>query len=231
MAAAERLGPALNLAFLAPLTRRIRLGTGVLLGSQRNPVHSAKLAASIDHLSGGRLDLGLGVGWVREEFDALGVPFQERGPRSDECIALMRALWEQDPSRYTGRLFSLPPSRHFPKPLQRPLPLHIGGHSDAALRRAARSGNGWYGFDLAPEIFSERVRKLHEELAAAGRTRGELRLSICPFRQRVDADLLARYRDAGADQVILSAMDVHPEAPTRQLDDYADALLPAARSL
>ena len=225
------IDPLATLAFLAALTGRIRLGTGVLLASQRNPVHVAKFAASIDYLSGGRLDLGVGVGWVREEFEALGVPFRERGRRTDECIAVLRALFERDPSQYQGTVFPLPASRHFPKPLQMPLPLHVGGNSDAALRRAARAGDGWYGFDLAPEHFAERVQKLDEALAAAGRRRDQLRISVCPFRQDVDADLLGRYREAGADQVILPAMEVDPQAPTRQIDDYAAHLLPVAQRL
>ena len=102
--------PFAALAFLASATDRIRLGTGVALTPQRNPVQTAKLAATIDHLSGGRLDLGLGLGWIRKEFAALDVPFAARGPRTDSYLQVMRALWEDDPSESDTPYYQLPPS-------------------------------------------------------------------------------------------------------------------------
>src|SRR5262245_38177142 len=223
--------PFAALAYLACATERIRLGTGIAIAPQRNPVQTAKLAATVDHLSGGRLDLGLGLGWVRQEFEALQVPFESRGPRTDSYLRVMRALWESDPSACETPHYRLPSSRHWPKPLQRPLPVHIGGNTDGALRRAARSGNGWYAFNLSPERLAEHVSRLDVELSRAGRTRKDLRISVCGYREPVDREVMRRYREAGADQLVLFALDVRPENRIERLDTYAETFLEPARAL
>lgn len=223
--------PFAALAFLACATRRIRLGTGIAIAPQRNPVQTAKLAATVDHLSGGRLDLGLGLGWVREEFEALEVPFASRGPRTDSYLRVMRALWEEDPSACETPHYRLPPCRHWPKPLQRPLPVHIGGNSDGALRRSARYGDGWYAFNLSPERLAEHLSRLDGELSRVGRARKDLRVSVCGYRQPVDREAMLRYREAGADQLVLFALDVRPENRKERLDAYAETFLEPARAL
>ena len=177
------LDPFAMLAYLACATERIRLGTGVALAPQRNPVQTAKLAASIDYLSGGRLDLGLGLGWVREEFAALDATFEGRGARANSYLAVMRALWEDDPSVCETPHYQLPASRCWPKPVQSPLPVHIGGNSDGALSRAARFGNGWYGFNLDPDGIRERLQTLDARLEREGRSRKELCISVCGYRR------------------------------------------------
>ena len=225
------LDPFAALAFLACATERIRLGTGVALTPQRNPVQTAKLAATIDHLSGGRLDLGLGLGWIHQEFAALDVPFAARGPRTDSYLQVMRALWEDDPSECETPHYHLPLSRQWPKPIQRPLPVHIGGKSDGALRRAARYGNGWYAFGLAPNDFTERMNVLGTELAGAGRSREDFQVSVCGYGHRVDRDVMRKYRDAGADQLILGALDVGPTNREKRLDEYVESFLEPARAL
>jgi probable F420-dependent oxidoreductase len=223
--------PFAALAYLACATERIRLGTGIAIAPQRNPVQTAKLAATVDHLSDGRLDLGLGLGWVREEFAALDVPYGARGPRTDSYLRVMRALWEEDPSACDTPHYRLPPSRHWPKPVQRPLPVHVGGNGDRALRRAARSGDGWYGFNLGPEELHERLAHLHTELDRAGRTRQEIRVSVCGYLRPVDREAMLRYAEAGADQLILFAMDVQPTNREERLDAYAETFLAPARAL
>ena len=131
--------PFAAMSFLAAVTTNVRLGTGVLLVPQRNPVYTAKSVTTIDWLSNGRVDLGIGVGWLAEEFAALGVPFDRRGERCDEYLAVMRSLWLDEVSSFKGEFYDLPPARQFPKPVQQPHPpIHVGGESNAALRRAAR---------------------------------------------------------------------------------------------
>ena len=143
------IAPFTALSFLAAITHKIRLGTGICLVPQRNPLYTAREAADVDWLSGGRLDLGVGVGWLAEEFQALGVPFERRGERCRSYLEVMKRLWCDDVSQYQDEFYTLPACRQFPKPLQKPHPpIHFGGESDVALRRVADIGQGWYGFNL-----------------------------------------------------------------------------------
>src|SRR5580700_3079009 len=135
------LDPIVTLSYLAARTRTVRLGTAMLLLPQRNPVYTAKEISSLDWLSGGRVDLGIGVGWLKEEFEALDVPWERRGARTDEYLEVLRTLWVDDTSSFHGELYDLDPSEMYPKPVQQPYPpIHIGGETPAALRRAARLG-------------------------------------------------------------------------------------------
>lgn len=198
------LDPFAALAFAAAVTERIRLGTGICLVPQRNPVYTAKDVASVDWLSGGRLDFGVGIGWLKEEFAALGVPWAKRAQRTREYLEVMRRLWCDEISEYHGELYDLEPCRQEPKPLQQPHPpIHFGGESDAALERVADIGQGWYGFDLGPEELADRLAHLGTLLKQRGRTRDEIYVSVCPMRRPASAELMAAYRAAGADQVIL----------------------------
>ncbi len=136
--------PLVWLAFLASATSTINLGTGILIQPQRNPVVLAKEVATLDHLSGGRMQLGVGVGWLEEEFEAIGVPFAERGPRTDDGIAAMRALWGEARATHHGEFASFTDCICRPQPVAGSVPVHIGGHSDAAARRAGRIGDGFF---------------------------------------------------------------------------------------
>ena len=198
------LEPFTAIAFAAALTTRIRLGTGVCLVPQRPPLYTAKQVADADVLSLGRLDFGVGIGWLREEFQALGVPFDDRARRCREYLAAMRALWTEPVSRYDGRLLKLPPLRMFPKPIQKPHPpIVFGGESDAALRRVADLGQGWYGFNLLPDEAAARIAVLDRMLAERGRKRTDVEISVSPYMKPArDADAIRRYADAGVDQVI-----------------------------
>ncbi len=164
------LEPFVALTFLAAVTERIRLGTGICLVPQRNPVYTAKQVVDLDALSGGRVDFGVGAGWLREEFDALGVPFERRGDRMREHIEVMKALWSDDVSEYQGELYQLRSCRMYPKPVQQPHPpIHVGGESDAALRRVADFGQGWYSFNRAPDDLDAPLRRLDELVVERGR--------------------------------------------------------------
>lgn len=202
------LDPFVALTVLAAKTSTIRLGTGVALVSQRNPLFLAKQVASLDQISGGRVELGAGLGWIRQEFEALGLKRSDRAPLADRCLGLLNTLWYDDVSTYSDDTFTLQPCRAYPKPVQQPLPIHIGGHSDAALRRVARFGQGWYAFGLDLDTFVERRGALANVMADHGRSIDELTISVCPFRHPGDADAVRRYADAGAHRVILFAGDV-----------------------
>jgi probable F420-dependent oxidoreductase len=136
--------PLIWLTFVAAVTSSIRLATGILIASQRQPAVLAKEVATLDVLSSGRAELGVGIGWLREEFDALGVPFTERAARLDECVAAMRALWENDSASFAGKFTTFTNCVARPQPVHGTVPIHIGGHSDAAAHRAGRLGDGFF---------------------------------------------------------------------------------------
>ncbi len=216
------LDPFDTIAFLAAVTREVRLGTGICLVPQRNPVYTAKDVATVDWLSGGRLDFGVGIGWLAEEFEALGVPFERRGTRCREYLEVMRRLWCEPVSEYQGEFYSLLPCRQYPKPIQQPHPpIWFGGESDAALRRVADLGQGWYPFSIEPEELATRVRYLERLLADRGRKRADIQVNICPYFRPVDAGELRRYQDAGADQITLLVLGSDPDTLARRLDELA----------
>jgi probable F420-dependent oxidoreductase len=165
-----------TLSYVAAITSRIRLGSSVMVLPYRNPIVLAKQLATLDVLSGGRLLLGVAGGWLREEFELLGVPFSERGARMDEYLTLVRALWTEDRVTFSGRWFTLRDAAFFPKPIQQPPPIWIGGSSPAALRRVARLGDGWVAVprprldDLANDI--AEIRRLAEQAGRDGATLG-----------------------------------------------------------
>lgn len=221
-----------TLSFLAAVTERLRLGTGICLVPQRNPVYTAKDVATLDWLSSGRFDFGVGVGWLAEEFEACGVPFEHRGARCRDAIAAMQRLWCDPVSEHRGRFYAFPPLRQYPKPIQQPHPpIHFGGESDAALRRVADLGQGWYGFDLRPEAVPPLLAKLDDLLATRGRSRDEIQIHVSPYMQPIDGDDLRRYAEAGVDQVIVLAMSGDRDGLLRRLDELAKELVEPARSL
>lgn len=179
-AEADWLDPMVALGFAAAASSRIAIATGVLLLPEHNPVIMAKQAASLDRLSGGRLTLGVGVGWSREEFAALAVPFEHRAARSAEYAAAMRTLWRDDIASFEGEFVGFDSIRVNPKPVRdRRIPIVVGGNSDAALRRVATWGDGWYGFNLdGLAQVRQRITKLDELCAVLNRDRGELRLAV-----------------------------------------------------
>jgi len=224
------LEPFMALAYLAAHTSRIRLGTGICLVAQRNPVYTAKQVADVDFLSGGRFDFGVGIGWLREEFQALGVPWERRADRTRECLGVMKSLWCDKVSRYKGEFYTLPDCLQNPKPVQKPHPpIHFGGESEAALRRAAELGQGWYGFNLAPDALGERLQRLDTLLSEAGRTRREITVTASPYRGRVDSVQLRRYRDLGIDQLVIPLFSRDISGLERAADGIGELAVQAAR--
>ena len=192
-----------SLAFLAAHTSTIRLGTGIVILPQRTPAVLAKELASVDVLSGGRLEAGFGVGYVPAEFEAVGVPFRERGARMTEHIDALRAMWRGD-LVFRGRFTSWSGVEAHPRPT-RPdgPPIHVGGGSPAAVRRAVTQGNGWYGFATTFEstaaALSAMTNLANELERPAGL--GRLEISVTPT-EPLDREVLGRYRDLGVDRII-----------------------------
>jgi probable F420-dependent oxidoreductase len=227
------LEPFAAIAFAAAVTNRIRLGTGVCLVPQRPPLYTAKQVADCDVLSLGRLDFGVGIGWLREEFEALGVPFDDRARRCREYLAAMRALWTEPVARFEGRTLRLPPLRMFPKPIQTPHPpIIFGGESDAALRRVADLGQGWFGFGLTPDEAAARIAALQALLRARGRAPGSVSITVSPYLKPArDAASLRAYADAGADQVVYGIGWESPARVCARIEALARELGPVAAAL
>jgi len=222
--------PFTALTYLAAVTERIRLGTGICLVPQRNPVYTAKAVTDVDALSAGRVDFGVGVGWLREEFEALGVPFERRGRRTDEYLAAMRSLWCDEVSEFHGELYDLRPCRMYPKPVQRPHPpIHVGGESDAALRRVARLGQGWFTFGRLPEDLPPALERLDAALAAEGRTRADITLSVSPYMHPVTPESVGRYAELGVDRLVVLCLAFTVDMLRTQLDLLEESALRPAR--
>jgi probable F420-dependent oxidoreductase len=222
-AQADWLDPMITLSFIAAASSRIGIATGVLLLPEHNPVVVAKQAASLDRLSAGRLTLGVGVGWSREEFEALGVPFEHRTARTAEYVAAMRTLWRDDVASFNGRFVGFDSIRVNPKPMRdRRIPVVLGGNSDPALRRVAAWADGWYGFNLdGVAAVRERIDTLEQLCAESGRDRAELRLSVALVSAQVgDVGALA---ELGVDELVLvEAPPEDPDAATDWVSTLAD---------
>jgi probable F420-dependent oxidoreductase len=190
------------LAFLAAHTERIRLATGIVILPQRNPVVLAKQLASLDVVSGGRLTFGMGVGYLEPEMTAIGVPMERRGTRAMEYLAAMRALWEQERPSFEGEFVRFADVNAHPRPLQRPLPVVIGGYTPAVHRRAVAHADGWYGFFLDRDGVEEQLAGVRQALADAGRAESDLEVTVTP-RGRIDADAVAAYGRLGVNRLVV----------------------------
>jgi probable F420-dependent oxidoreductase len=191
------------LAFVAAHTSRVKLGTGIIILPQRNPVVLAKELASVDVLSNGRLIFGIGIGYLKPEFDAIGAPFDHKGPRSEEFLGAMIALWSMEKPEYRGRFVSFGGINAMPRPVQRPYPqIVFGGHTKEAYARAARLAKGWFGFALDLAATKTCIEGLRSACTKAGRKFEDLEISVCP-RGRVDLDEARRFGDAGVHRLIL----------------------------
>lgn len=219
--------PAVALAFIAAETKRILLGTGIIILPQRNPVVLAKELGSLDYLSKGRLLFGIGVGYLKPEFDAIGVPFDQKGARSDECIDAMRALWTQDKPEFNGRFVSFSKINAYPRPTQQPPPVHVGGWSPGAYKRSVERGNGWYGFALdvdGTKKCLDGVRDAEKRYERPAEL-GALEISVTPPAGEIDADTVRQFGDLGVDRLILLpaafAKEPSPDALHAWIDSVA----------
>ena len=196
------LEPVATLLYAAAVTQRVRLGTSVIVITQRNPVLLAKQLATLDVLSGGRLIFGAGAGWMKEEFAALNAPFANRGPRMAEFLEVIRRCWTEDDPSFHGRFYDLEDVGVYPKPVQKPHPpIWVGGFADGALRRVARYGDAWHAAGL-PEWLVDRYANIKQYAREYGRDPDSIALTLRgdgigqgePARS---IDLLRRYKEVG----------------------------------
>jgi probable F420-dependent oxidoreductase len=172
------LDPFLSLSLVGANTREMRLGSSVVVLPLRHPLALAKTAGTLDHLFSGRLILGVGAGWLAEEFALVGQPFQDRFARTAEGVEVMRACWRPNPVEFDGTYFHLPPFAMSPKPAQGDrVPILVGGEGDRSLKLAAQVGDGWYPLNLSPAEYEQRLRKLEVLMAEAGRRLSDLVLA------------------------------------------------------
>ncbi len=223
-----------TLTWVAGFTEHVKLGTAVAVLPIRNPVHNARALATLDVYSGGRVVYGIGVGWLREEAEAMGMPWDRRGVRSEEHIALMRTLWcaEGDLVEFHGEFHDLPLMDPDPRPVQRPIPILIGGHSDIALERAGRIGDGWIAAQMSPGRVAEHWPRVLESAERNGRDPASLRLFTSnPVKSDLSlVELLAEYRELGVEHV---QVGLHRSSRGETLDtmhDIAENVLPGLRS-
>ncbi|MFJ9417246.1 LLM class F420-dependent oxidoreductase [Streptomyces sp. NPDC101227] len=201
--------PLETIAFLAGASNSLRFGTAMVVAPLHSPVVLAKRAATIDRHSGGRLMLGLGIGWQKEEYAAVGVPYRDRGARLDECIGAMRALWSQAPATYQGEQVAFDRVHCLPRPESGAVPIVLGGNSDPAVRRAGRSGDGWFPYTITAEDFARQADLLRQCAQAAGRAEGAVELtawpgSCDPERAESDPAWVREYVRAGATRLVMS---------------------------
>jgi probable F420-dependent oxidoreductase len=201
------LDPVIALTYCAAVTTRVRLGTGIIILPQRNPLVLAKELASLDTLSGGRLIFGVGVGYLEPEFRALGAPFAQRGAVTDDYLAAMRAIWSQPKPTHHGPFVSFAGVQAHPQPVQRPHPpIVIGGRTPAAFRRAVQHGHGWYGFALDRDATARALDGLRQAAHQHPRPAhlGPLEISITPARGAgVDLSSAEQYAKLGVHRLIL----------------------------
>ncbi|HXI93623.1 MAG TPA: LLM class F420-dependent oxidoreductase [Blastocatellia bacterium] len=198
------LDPAVALSHIAAHTERLRLGTGVIILPQRNPLVLAKELASVDVVSRGRLIFGLGAGYLEPEFRALGAPFEDRGAVTDEAIEAIKALWTMEKPAYKGRFFSFEGIDSQPRPVQKPHPpIVVGGMSRSGARRAARYGNGWYGFLTDIDATSRSIEWIHGCIAKGVRPAelGDIEISVTP-PMRVTREVIDRFEEIGVHRLI-----------------------------
>jgi len=199
------LDPVVALTFIASHTRSIRLGTGVLLLPQFNPLILAKELASLDVLSGGRLILGVGVGWSEHEYEVLGISYHDRGKRADDYLKAIKVLWTEDKPVYQGSYVSFDTLQSFPHPVQKPYPpIVIGGDSEGVYRRSVEQANGWFGYGMDLEQTARSVAGIREAAKKYSRPAalGELEISVAP-RIPIDRAIAQQFSKLGVKRLIL----------------------------
>jgi len=192
--------PLIWLAYIAAKTKKVKLGTGILILPQRNPVVLAKEIATLDQLSSGRVQLGIGVGWLEEEFAAIGVPFGDRGKRTDEYVGAMRALWTQGQASFHGDYVNFDACISLPRPPQGSVPIVVGGHTPVSARRAGRLGDGFFPGKGTVEQLSELVTLMHSSASAAGRDGSKIELTT---GAQGDPEVMKRLIDLGFTRFIV----------------------------
>lgn len=238
------LEPLTCLAFLAGQTMKIRLGMSVLVLPYRHPLYWAKIAVTIDRLANGRLIMGVGVGWMEEEFRALGVPFSERGAIADEQLRLLKVLWENESCSFAARYYRFEDVSFLPKPVHGKIPIWVGGEGGRAQRRAGEFGDAWFPYfvRMTPEELRRRFDNVRRYAARAGRDPERIALSCClPIELtenaaapeegylKGDSDQICRrldaYERAGVEHLALQFMAPRWPERMKQIDRFAENVL------
>jgi probable F420-dependent oxidoreductase len=218
--------PLISMTWAAAVTTRIRVASGILILPQRNPLILAKELATLDVLSGGRVELGVGVGWLREEFEALDVPFERRGARTDEYVAAMRALWADGPTTFDGEFTSFTSCNSYPKPVQRGgIPIVVGGHTDVAARRAGRLGDGFFPGRSLPDELDPLLATMRASATDAGRDPAAIEVTA---GGAFDIDGVKRFADLGVDRVVIPPLGFDLDTLERALGDFGDNVISKA---
>lgn len=214
--------PLIWLTWVGAATTTLRLATGILILPQRNPPILAKELATLDVLSKGRVELGVGVGWLREEFDALGVPFEDRGARTDEYIEALRALWRDDECSFKGKFASFERAKCFPKPVQDLIPIHVGGHTPAAARRAGRLGNGFFPGRSTDDDLRPLLDTMRASAKDAGRDPDSIEVTAGGV---MDLDGVKRFADLGVDRIALPPLGFDLDTLHEQLGRLSEQVI------
>jgi len=221
--------PLIWLAFAAAAAPTLRLGTCILIVPQRNPLVLAKELATLDRLSGGRVELGLGVGWMKEEFDALGIPWERRGARNDEYIAAMRALWAGPHAEYHGEFVDFAPVTCSPRPVNGAIPVIVGGDSEAAVRRAAHLADGYFPGEGDADRLGALIRRVKQATEAAGRDPDQLEISAIFGSQMSDpAAGVEQMRSIGVDRIMVPAFFFAGPGGLDRLSEFGEQVVPLA---
>lgn len=217
--------PFVGLALVAAATKTLNLGTGVVIAPERNPLIMAKQVATLDHFSGGRLMLGIGAGWLREESEIMGVDFDHKWGRARECVLAMKRLWTEDEAEYHGEYYDFPPVRSLPKPAQRPHPpILLGSHSQGRVfRRVVAWGDGWLPTRMAPRELAQGRATLDELAAEAGRDPRSISTTF--YGVPHDRELIKEYEAAGADRVVCRIEGVPEKEALGELEQLARKVL------
>jgi probable F420-dependent oxidoreductase len=224
------LDPLITLAQIAAATSTVRIGTNIYLLALRHPLETARRVMTLDLFSGGRVTLGVGTGWLAEEFEACGIDFATRGLRTAECIQAVRTIWTADEPEFHGRFFSFGPVRFEPKPLQQPHPpIIVAGDSPVALKRAVRLADGWCGLGHTPESATPQAAAVRALLAASGRDRASFETMASFGSTTLTPADVQRYARAGIDHIVVLPWE-RAEDADEQLEQLAARLeLPGVR--
>ncbi len=216
--------PIVALSYAAGMTKHIRLATGIMILPQRNPLYVAKEWASLDVLSRGRAMMGVGIGWLKEEMEVVGVPFKERAARTEESVQAIRSLWREEPEAFHGEYFSWEPLHSNPKPVQKPgVPIIVGGNVEGAARRAARVGDGFYPASGSLKTLPTLLDAMRDECAKIGRDPSEIELTTAAGP--LDPGRVRQYEDMGASRMMINPPAYDAEGIKRGLNEFAESVL------
>ena len=217
--------PLIALSAVAAHTKTIRLGTGVNILSQANPLYVAKQAASLDFVSNGRFELGVGIGWLREEFQAAGTPYERRGARFDDYIQAMRKIWSGETVEHKSEFLDWSGFKSYPVPVQNPFPIVVGGTQGKAFERTARYGNGWFAPTGSPEQLAPLLGQLDQACNDAGRSRSEIEVTAMWFPNAADLTDVERYTDMGVSRLVVPLPALGAGNPVENLKAFRENVI------